>query len=191
MILHLNPGQMLDLWRTAAGLEPALGDASVERFDSIDVDMLMNRHLRAWYTDYLHTAAPDHLYVSDLTAGATVRRGPGHDWWTLELDSPEVRITEIEIEGLGPIEVVDPDNEDARPMLQRLRNRMYRHGCRPVALHRRGEPKALLNVAGSSAPGLKSVKGVVDDEEIYHIDERDIPLLARAARAVVWQQDTV
>ena len=38
MILRLNDEQMLALWREGAGLEPAFSEASVERFDAVNVD---------------------------------------------------------------------------------------------------------------------------------------------------------
>lgn len=65
---------MLDLWRLAAGLVPAEAEASVERFDSLDIDRRLEIAMRAWYLDLLDNAPVRYLAPGDISRRLVWRR---------------------------------------------------------------------------------------------------------------------
>ena len=53
MTVTLTRSQMLQAWRRRAGLEPSAATCSVERFDCVDLDALIETHMRSWYLGLL------------------------------------------------------------------------------------------------------------------------------------------
>lgn len=173
---------MLEMWRRGAGLEPAVAEASVERFDSLDIDGRLLTAMRAWYIDYLVGAPEDMVPVADLTEYARVTATEAPDEWRLRLSCPTARITGVELEGFGAARILNPDCAEHRDAIGRLENKFVRRGCRVAAIHRPGTDHALITVSSDSAPVIKEVRGVaVTDDETFTVDERvlaDIPRLA-------------
>lgn len=58
MLTTLSSSQMLDVWRSCAGLEPLLDQCSVTRFDGVDIDSWLRPLMRRWYLDYLDGLFP-------------------------------------------------------------------------------------------------------------------------------------
>lgn len=189
MLVTLDDRQMLQLWREGAGLEPALDDASVERFDAINIDMRLLTAMRAWYIDCL-TNAPSHLVpVTDLSEWAELDKGPSDDTWTLSLICECARITDIAVENVGLLSLVSPDDTRA---VTALRNRFVRHGCQPVALYRNGERTAILNIRSRQRPSLRYVRGVmIPEDDIYTVDERMLAAIPPLARKVLYDDSSL
>lgn len=178
MIVKYTYEEMYAIWRNMLGLEPELGEASVERFDSIDLRRRITLEMRAWYMNYLYTAPLDRLPVSDITEYARVVAGPGQDRWTIKLSCAVTKITEVVIGSVGPLCVLNPDDAANADLLRRLDNRIWRHGCRPVALHRPGDTAIVINVDGRTAPVIERISGVmVPESDFYYVDEREIPAI--------------
>lgn len=66
--LHLNASEMLALWKKELRLEPVVRDCTVERDDGIDIDALLELHIRQWYAHLLNTAPIEWLPVEDVKA---------------------------------------------------------------------------------------------------------------------------
>lgn len=184
MIVKYTLDQMLATWRTMAGLEPSLAEASVERFDSVDVERRLFLDMRAWYLDYLREAPLDRVPVSDITDKVRVVAGPGRDWWKVGIVGDVVRIVDIELAGLGPVKLIDPDDPAYAGWLERLRNRMWRVGCCPVAVYKPGASTLLLKMASSNPPEVTLLRAVMTDtDDYYYVDEREIAALKDRADA--------
>lgn len=183
MIITLNDQQMLELWRLGAGLVPPALDCSIERFDAIDVDARLRYAMRSWYVDYLQTAPPDMVDVTDLTSYCRVSGTVDPDRWTVRLMCDTARVTELETVDRGAVAVIDPGDPEARPTLARLQNRMTRHGSRPVALYIPGTNRLTLYLKSRTVPEIASVRGVrVTDDDVFTVDER---VLARIPELAV------
>lgn len=187
MTITLSDQQMLELWREGARLEPALHEATIEVFDGRDADRFLLTAMRAWYIRYLTTAPIETVWESDLTEYARLTRGPGDDQWTLELQCDTARITGIAIEGMGSVEMLDPERAEDREKIERLKNKFTRHGPQPTAYHHRGTNRAILNIKSDEPPKVKEVRGVeITEDNVFRVDERvlnEIPELARKAIA--------
>ncbi len=57
---------MLDLWRLAAGLEPVEAEASIERFDCLDINRRLAVAMRQWYLNLLDTADARYLAAENI-----------------------------------------------------------------------------------------------------------------------------
>ncbi len=66
MILTLTHDQMLDLWRNAAGLEPVEAEASIERFDAIDLTRRLELAMRQWYLHLIDKGDPALLVAENI-----------------------------------------------------------------------------------------------------------------------------
>lgn len=177
MIVKYTYQEMMDAWRAMTGLEPAMADASVERFDGFEMERRLAVEMRAWYLNYLRTAPLERVPISDLIDHVSVFPGPGHDWWTVTWDRPTARIVDLALEGTGPVPIVtDPDALKESAPLQRLRNRMWRRGCQPVAFHRTGSDRLIVNAASATTPLVSQLTGVVTDHDdgCYYVDEQEL-----------------
>lgn len=177
MIVKLNDEQMLALWREGAGLEPAFSEASIERFDAVNVNAILRRAMRAWYVDYLHTAPIDMVPVTDLTEKARVSAAAAPHQWVVTLMCDCARLTSLELDRRGFIPIVDPKDPANYGLIRRLANRFVRRGCQNVALHVPGTNRMVLNVHSKSEPVVSAVYGVeVSPDDTFYVDER---ILAR------------
>ena len=71
LMTHYNKSQMLDMWRTALGLDTAYADCSIEQFDGLSVNDLIAQRMRQWYLNLLDTADPALLPTADIAARCT------------------------------------------------------------------------------------------------------------------------
>lgn len=180
MKIRLNYEQMYALWREGMELEPALNEASVERFDSVEVEKRIARRMRAWYVDYLHTAPVDMLPISDLTPYVRIERGPGNSQWTLKLMCDVARILGVTVKGYGALQLIDPQDSGNKEELYRLRNKFVRHGRQRTAFYTPGSDRVILNFECVNEPEIIEVVGVeVTDDEVYVIDERMLDKLGQ------------
>lgn len=174
---------MLQLWREGAGLEPALSEASVERFDAVAVNSRLRTAMRAWYIDYLRTADPSLVAASDLTAYSRLTAGPRAGQWRLDFKCDVARLFTVSVEGMGDALFIDP--ETCRQGEPPLCNRMWRHGSVPKLLYSPGASEAVLYVAPRLPPVLNRVTGVmITDDDVFNVDESmlaGIPDLAQKA----------
>ena len=69
---NLSSTEMLNLWKTILRLEPVRRDCTVERDDGIDIDALLQLHIRQWYAHLLNTAPVEWLPVEDVKAQVTL-----------------------------------------------------------------------------------------------------------------------
>lgn len=184
MIITLDDERMLEIWREGAGLEPALADASIERYDGRNVLQVLRTAMRAWYIDYLRTG-PEHLVpVSDLTRYARLNEGPRDDQWTLELICDTARIVSIDIDGYGRLRLIDPDAAGTFPAMG---NRFVRCGKRATAFYRPGTNYAILNIDSVTAPKPVMVRGVeITGDEEYVVDEQVLAEIAQHAQKALY-----
>ena len=186
MKITFNDEQMLEMWRTAANLEPSMTEASVERFDSVDINGKLRSAMRAWYLDYLAGAPLDLVPVSELSQSVKLVEGYAPNEWILKFLSPVLRVVEIAVEGIGHLGIVDPDIAEHRPWLHRLANRFVRHGSQSTAIYRPGDDRAVLNLPTKTPPVITTVRGVAaTDDDVFVIDERVLPAMAVKARECV------
>ena len=177
MILKISDSQMLALWREGAGLEPASSEASIERFDSVNIDSRLIRAMRAWYIDYLINADVDMVPVSDLTTYARVSAGAKNGFWNVALLCPTARIMAMRLHNA---ECAIYDRAECPPAMN---NKFVRCGRRPFVWYTPGTNDATLFTGDATTPVITSVSGVeISDDDIYTVDERvlvEIPALAQ------------
>lgn len=175
MIIKYTDSQMLDIWRLAANIEPTLSDASIERFDSIDIDRRLRIAMRGWYIDYLTNAEADILPVADLTNYARCTEGSVSGHWTVRMSCEIGRITSLELNGTGIVPLLNPSKPENADVCRRLSNRMARYGNMAVAFYTPGTDYINLYVKPSVVPEIKAVYGtMVTDDETYTVDERTV-----------------
>lgn len=182
MILSLNDEQMLNLWREGAGLEPALVDASIERFDSVNVDGILRRAMRAWYIDWLATAPLDLVPVTDITRFAKIEECPAPGQWSVRLACECARVVTVEIEPYGLIPVL---THAQAGKTDSLLNRFVRRGSLAPCVVMPSANTVILNIDSDRAPLLRKITGVmITEDDDYRVDERvlaSIPALAKKA----------
>ncbi len=184
MLITYDDERMLELWRQGASLEPALAEASIERFDSLDITRRLRTAMRAWYIDYLTTAPVDKVPVTDLTEYVRTAPGPGERQITVQTVCETARITSIVLNGFGLVPLLDIDDVQ---QMSGMGNRFIRHGDTPKAFYRAGSDTAVINYPGDDEPEVAAVHGVlIPEDDVYIVDERvlaDIPALAQASIA--------
>ena len=182
-MLTLSDTRMLGLWRSGAGLEPALDDASVERFDAYDVDGLLRSAMRAWYLDLLHSGPLDMVPVTDVAARVTVSPAGGDGVWRISLTPDIARIVELTFADVGPVPLIDADSDAARRLAEAFDNPFVRQSTTPRVILRNGERALTLWCA--KQPDVASLRAVVvPEDDTYILDERalgQIPAKARTA----------
>ena len=185
MLITLDDERMLGLWREGAGLEPALADASIERFDGLDINTVLRVAMRAWYVRYLHDAPVDMAPVTNLLPYAKMTRASLPDTWCVNLACRTARVLSLDIEGYGSLPVINPYDDKNRSLMAAMANKFVRNGARPTALYRPGADSVFVGLPSNANPVIKAVMGVrVTDDDTFVVDERvlaDIPLLAKEA----------
>ena len=66
LMINLDEGEMLELWKKRLRLLPVRRDCSIERDDGIDVDEVLLLDIREWYAQLLATGKVAWLPVDDL-----------------------------------------------------------------------------------------------------------------------------
>lgn len=185
MFVTLDDERMLGLWREGAGLEPALADASIERFDGLDINRILRTAMRSWYIDYLVRAPLDMVRVDNLTDYARISRAATSDTWTVSLSCETARIVSVTLRDTGHIPLLNPDDPAAAPVLTSLANRFVRHGAIPVGLCRKASNTVTVFLNPEALPVIREVRGVmIPEDDTFVVDERalaQIPDLAHKA----------
>lgn len=171
MFITLNDEQMLRIWRRRAGLEPALAETSIERFDGLEVNECLLHRMRAWYLDYLANAPVDTVPVSDLTERARVSEGAVAHQWKITAAADVARLTALELDGVGFVPLLDPTADENKELLRKLANRFVRQGSQTVGLY---VPRSdTIVVHSAKMPVVKNLRGVeITQDDTYIIDER-------------------
>lgn len=71
-LLTYTSTEILNLWKTLMHLQPVRRDCTVERDDGIDLDSLLEIHIKQWYAQLLETAPATWLPIEDVKADCTV-----------------------------------------------------------------------------------------------------------------------
>lgn len=191
MLITYDDERMLDVWRQGALLEPALAEASIERFDSLDIKQRLRMTMRAWYIDYLANAPVDMVPVSDLTEYARTAAGPAEGSMTLRLVCETARITEITLDGYGDVSLMNPDSKDNAEILKAMGNKFVRNGDTPKAFYRPRTDTAVIFFPGDEEPVITAVRGVlIPEDDVFVFDERmlaEIPALAQSTLSNLYQ----
>lgn len=98
----LTHAQMLDLWRMAAGLEPPLAEASVERFDSLEVDRSLAIIMRQWYLQLLDTAELCYLAPENIAARIEWQKSPSSQRLLARLPADVRRVVSVSKDKASP-----------------------------------------------------------------------------------------
>lgn len=185
MTVTYDDSRMLELWRQCAGLEPAIAEGSVERFDNLDIDRRLRIAMRSWYLEYLREAPLHKAPVTDLTQYARLSKTSTRGCYRLSMICPVARITEIETAEQGMIAIVDPETPDGRRMAAALENRIYRLGGKATAICGHCSDTAIIYGPDDIDLTPTAVRGVmITDDDVFTFDEsvlNEIPALALAA----------
>lgn len=179
--MTLTHDQMLELWRLHLHLEPKIIDASVERFDYLDIDRDISLAMRAWYLDLLRYGDLDLLQPEDIVSRVTFRDIDGRHVQA-RLPSNVVRVTGLTLEGDTrplPVATVTPDQASASAVMRR---------CDHSLLSRRASlslptvsviERDIIIDYGDSLPFPPShIMAVTDPgDEIYVLHERALSLI--------------
>lgn len=171
MIITLTDERLLGLWRERARLEPVLSDASIERFDCVDINSRLRMDMRQWYLELLSSGPLEMVDVTDVKARTRVEPAATHGIWNITLPASTARLVSISLNHRGPVRIMDPDSPEGLRCRQLLENKFVRMGCIPVAFHRPGTRQVTLFY--SSTPELYKVMTVeIPEDDIYILDEK-------------------
>lgn len=183
-MITLSDTRMLDLWRSGAGLEPALADASVERFDALNVDDVLRSAMREWYLDLLHHGPLDMVPVTDIAERATVNADGADNVWQIRLTPDVTRVVGLSVTGYGPVRLVTLGSDEADRLAEALDNPFVRRSTSPRAMYNPGERK--ITVWSTTKPQIDSLRAVVVcEDDTYILDERALGLIPEAARSAI------
>lgn len=138
MIVTLTRQQMLQLWRRRLGLDFTTADATVERFDGIDMDACIESRMRSWYLDLLLNADPARLQAVDLSM--RVKAPVALQWGGGELFLPDDCVRPLSLSLRGWHRNVAVEQADSPRGRDRLRLCVSKYSCPgpadPLALQR-------------------------------------------------------
>lgn len=174
MILDLSKSQMLQHWRTCAGLEPSDSDCSVVRFDGIDIDRMLSDAVRRWYLALLDDGDVTLLGPpSDISSTSLVSLVPDPSGYSATLlAAPEVRrICSVRLSAWRTSAAV-VGSDDVSTLLPRQANPFSRAGlCSPLAW--RDNCSVVHLIPWQPGDSLAEVMAFVDSgPETYRVDER-------------------
>lgn len=182
MILKLQDDSMLEIWRHAAGFEPSLSEASIERFDSLDVNVTMRRAMRAWYLDLIATGDLGYLRVDDITDRVAVVAGARNGEWRVTLPADTGRIVSVELIGYGTVPLVRDDR--LAEYAASGDNRYLRVGGAMKAVVSAGSRE--LRVYGPVQPEVSRLRAVtIPEDDTYILDERALGLIPDAVKKIM------
>lgn len=187
MKVTLSKAQMLERCRLVGGLEPLRSDASVEYTDGIDIDAILESHLRSRYLEMLDSGRAESVAADDISATVRVSETEVSGGGVM-LTFPSMcrRVLSVSLRGWERHAAVLPETSCGEVM-QRQLNRFTRATARhPVAV-RAG------NSTGGSAGGVLcwpspggrvSVSGAIavtdPGPDYYTLDEVAVDELCRA-----------
>lgn len=172
---------MLKYRRLLGGLEPLRQDCSIEQTDGIDVDVLLEAHLRRWYLQLLDSA-PRHLLAPENIAATvtTTHVGEGYaDGIRLTMPAMCRQVFDVQLKGWHHAVEVQAPSECER-IISLQQNRFTAASIsHPVAVLLPGEsggkaPQVLaFPGTGGSAVQVSVVTAVLDQgNKVYTFDER-------------------
>lgn len=172
MTVTLTRSQMLQAWRRRAGLEPSAAACSVERFDCVDIDALIETHMRVWYLDLLDRGLTDLVGppAADVTSLLTLTVAPCGYEAVITLDPSLRRLASIRLDDwLTDASVVC--DRDLSKTLARQPNRFARAGlAAPLSWCAPGG--SVRAIPARSASRIVAATGYVDPgPELYVLDE--------------------
>lgn len=158
---------MLALWRRNALVEPSADSCSVELFDGLKVDELLEERMRAWYLAMLDRGDP--AVVTDATGLFAVSETPDGIWRRITADTTVRRALSIRLAGWEQTaQIVRGDC--AAELVAASANPYFR----PTA----ATPAAVIAADGALyaspviAPAVVSATATVDTgRELYRLDE--------------------
>ncbi len=170
MTVTLTSKQMLQVWRSCAGLDPLLSDCSVERFDGIDIDSRLSELMRRWYLALLDEANPALIGQPALASALVSLSAADGDYSANVVCQPAVRrLCSIRLSGwMRQARVVDR-SEVAR-LLPLQSNRFSRAGTSdPIAWR---DPDGSVRVIPALADSrVVAAYAVIDPgEDTYRLD---------------------
>lgn len=169
---------MLDLWRLAAGLVPAEAEASVERFDCLDIDRRLEIAMRAWYLDLLDNAAVRYLAPENISARLVWQRDSATGTLAAEIPADVRRVLAVRMDVFSlPVDFVRSGRDLVVPADGYVFTRSI---CSPLCY---GDVPP--EPAGASAFSAFKVPGVVlaitdPGEETYILDDSALSLIGHA-----------
>lgn len=172
MIVTLTSRQMLQTWRSCAGLEPLSADCTIERFDGIDIDARLTELMRQWYLALLDEGDPS-LVGQPTAASALVSLSYADgDYSARVVCQPAVRrLCSIRLSGWQrEAQISDRSHVTAELALQS--NPYSRAGeCEPLAW--RETDGTVRAVPASAASRVAAASAIVDPgEDSYRLDSR-------------------
>lgn len=163
---------MLDLWRLAAGLVPAEAEASVERFDCLDIDRRLEIAMRAWYLDLLDNAPVRYLAPENISRRLVWRRDSATGTLAAEMPADVRRILAVRMDVFSlPVDFVLSGRDLVMPADGYVFTRSV---CSPLCYGAvPSEP------APTSVSGLPEVVLAITDpgEETYILDDSALSLI--------------
>lgn len=157
-LLHLSASEMLALWKKELRLEPVVRDCTVERDDGIDIDALLELHIRQWYAHLLNTAPVEWLPVEDVKADVALTTD-AHGMVSATVPPQCVRPVEWQLTAWQrPVtQFLAPDSHEAQVALDPYTGAGPN---RPAAIDY-GNRLLLLAIATSTQPALATARCVV------------------------------
>ena len=186
MILTLTRSEMLSRLRLIMGLEPLRTDCSIEYTDGIDVDAVLEQHLRAWYVAMLDDAPPHLLAPTDISRLVVVSECPAPSGVVFDLPALCRRVFEVRMPGWYHTVAVRPP-EYCEAVCSRQLNPFTRATtARPEAVLMPGGRSLMLFPAGQgSVPAMLS--GIIDPgADSYVLDEAALAGLASLAKQITF-----
>lgn len=158
---------MLALWRRNALVEPSADSCSVELFDGLRVDELLEERMRAWYLAMLDRSDP--AVVTDATGLFAVSETADGIWRRIKVDSAVRRVLSLRLAGWE--QAVNVVRDDRAAELVAASANPY---LRPTA----ATPAAVIMADGAlyaspvTEPVIVSATATVDTgPELYRLDE--------------------
>lgn len=172
----LTHSEMLGIWRMFRHLEPPLAEASVERYDCLEVDRMLSIAMRAWYLDLLDNAPLRMVCPVDIAPRLSWTRVEGSTLLVADIPADVRRIVAVTSGGL-PLELSSGSVTSlAGGPLPRRRASCSPLGCQPAmysaapAIPAASVTDTAICVDSPKAPD--SVMAVTDPgDETYIFDE--------------------
>ena len=163
--------EMISIWRERLGIEPALSDASIERFDGIDADTMLRRHIRDWQLALLDRGDPSMLCPEDITLDVGISR-PATGVLRLLLPDSVRRVASIELADthIG-VRFIAKDHGDL-PFLRRLLANPYARRALTSAIAVVDSRRQITVHAPIDSTAVATVTAYVDNgPSVIEVDE--------------------
>lgn len=183
--MTLTHEQMLELWKLHSGLEPALAEASVSRFDCLDVDRLLSLKMRAWYVDLMRRGDTAYVEPVEIVDRLKFKRTRDKHALVARLPPDVVCVISTKLDGFRP--PVSAPALDADSVESKMATRRGAHAC----LTRRAAPpkpdawvaedNLIVDYFDIEARVPWSVMAITDPgDELYRLTEAALGLIPRA-----------